>query len=266
MRTVIFYIFISLIIISCKNKNNKKDTSNVSTTKVEKKKRVLFVTSNAHFYGDSNIESTNHFPEIVYAYDEFVKEGFAIDFISPNGGDIAVGYIYSSDSIIKKYLFDGEFMDKLENTKAPREINYKDYIAVYYSGGGSAMFTVPESNEIQNISINIYEKNKGIISAICHGTAGIANLKKSDSTYLVSDKKITGFPDLFEDKKAKYYKEFPFSIQERIAKNGGDFKYSKNGWDNYYLKDDRIVTGQDPSSSSVVARTVIQIINNQKTN
>ncbi|WP_299223727.1 type 1 glutamine amidotransferase domain-containing protein [uncultured Aquimarina sp.] len=258
---------LTIIIMSCQAPIDKKDSTKATNTqKLSNKKRILFVTSNAHFYGDSDIESTNHFPEIIFAYEEFIKEEFLVDFVSPKGGEIAVGYIYSSDAITKKYLYDADFMNKLQHTKSPIQIDYKKYAAVYYTGGGSAMFTVPESKEIQEISMNIYEKNKGIISSICHGTAGITNLKKEDGTFLISNKKITGFPDAFEDKKANYYQEFPFSIQEKVVENGGDFKFSKNGWDNYYLQDGRIITGQDPTSATIVAKKVIEMIHNQNMN
>ncbi|GAA4275766.1 type 1 glutamine amidotransferase domain-containing protein [Aquimarina mytili] len=263
----LFTSFIFVLTISCNSSISGEKTTVVAYTKTSiSKKRILFVTSNAHFYGNSNIESTNHFPEIIFAYHEFIKAGFDIDFVSPQGGAIAIGYIHSSDSITKKYLYDEKFMDKLENTYLPKQIDYAQYIAVYYSGGGSAMFTVPENKEIQQISMNIYEKNGGVISAICHGTAGIANLKLSDSTFLVANRKITGFPDVFENKESQYFKEFPFSIQEKIIENGGDFIYSKEGWDNYHIQEGRIVTGQDPTSASLIAKKVIEILKHQKIN
>lgn len=256
-------VFIS---ISCNSKIEQQNAIIKPSSKISIKKRILFITSNAHFYGDSDIESTNHFPEIIFAYDEFIKQGFEVDFVSPIGGAIPVGYIHGSDATTKKYLYDEKFMNKLEHTYSPDQIHYTNYIAVYYSGGGSAMFTVPENDKIQDITLKIYENNKGIISAICHGTAGLAHIKKSNNTYLVANKKITGFPDLFENKEAAYYHEFPFSIQDKIIENGGDFSFSEKGWDSYYVNDGRIVTGQDPTSAHLVAKKVIEIINNQDIN
>ncbi|MEP5611033.1 MAG: type 1 glutamine amidotransferase domain-containing protein [Cyclobacteriaceae bacterium] len=219
--------------------------------------KILFVVSNAHYYGSSDINAANHFAEIVLAYDVLWKAGYVIDFVSPEGGAIPVGYINTSDSIIKKYLYDGSFMDLLESTKSPEEIKSSDYKAVYYSGGGSAMFGVFDNQQIQKVVMDVYEQNNGIVSAVCHGTAGIVNLQKSDGTYLVSGKRVNGFPDLFENMEARYYKEFPFSIQNAIEENGGIFKYSEEGWDNYLEIDGRLITGQDPTSSTQVAEQII---------
>ena len=120
--------------------------------------------------------------------------------MSPKGGAIPIGYINTSDSLQKKYLYDGWFMDKLEHTMKPNEIIADNYIAIFYSGGGAAMYGIAEDTIIQNIARNIYNRN-GVISTICHGTAGIAFLKDEKGKSLYAGKKNTGFPDKFENKK-----------------------------------------------------------------
>jgi putative intracellular protease/amidase len=133
---------------------------------------------------------------------------------------------------------------------------------VYYSGGGAAMFGVPENKKIQEISMDVYNSN-GVVSAICHGTAGIVNLKTKEGNYLYKGKEVNGFPDMFENKEAQYYKQFPFSIEEIIKERGGNFTYSKEGWDNYYRVDDRLITGQDPTASASVAKKIIETLQKQ---
>ena len=65
---------------------------------------------------------------------------------------------------------------------------------------------------------------------------------------------------MFENKSKAYYQTFPFSIEEAIKENGGNFSYSKKGWDNHYVVDERLITGQDPSSSATVAVHVIKML------
>lgn len=222
-------------------------------------KRILFVTSNQEFYGNSKIAAANHFEEIVIPYDIFTKAGYAVDFISPKGGAIPIGYINSSDSIQKKYLYDAFFMYKLEHTLKPSTIKTADYSTIFYTGGGAAMFGVAEDPIIQNIAREIYNQN-GVVSAICHGTAGLAYLKDNNGESLYSGKKITGFPNKFENVKAEYYKTFPFAIDEAIKTNEGNFVYSEEGWDAFTIVDGRFVTGQDPSSASKMAYEIITLI------
>jgi putative intracellular protease/amidase len=221
--------------------------------------KILFVTSNQDFYGNTKIAAANHFAEIVVPYDIFTKAGYTVEFVSPKGGAIPIGYINASDPLQKKYLYEGWFMDKLEHTMKPTEIISDNYSAIFYSGGGSAMFGVAEDTTIQKIARDIYSKN-GVISTICHGTAGIAYLKDENQKSLYSGKKITGYPDEFENKDAEYYQTFPFSIDKAIKNNEGNFVYSKKGEDAFYTVDGRFVTGQDPASAVKVANEVIAIL------
>lgn len=223
--------------------------------------KILFVTSNQDFYGNTKISTSNHFGEIINPYDVFIKAGYDVDFISPKGGAIPIGYLNTSDSLQKKYLYDAWFMDKLEHTLKPTEIIAENYVAIFYSGGGAAMFGVAENTSIQNIARNIYNKN-GVISTLCHGTAGIAYLKDDNGKSLYAGKRITGYPDKFEDMEMDYYKAFPFSIDQAIKKNEGNFVYSENAGDGFHLVDGRFVTGQDPSSASKVANEVVKILKN----
>jgi len=227
-------------------------------------KKILIVLSNAGYYGSSEIMTSNHFSETVVPYDEFVKAGYKVDLVSPQGGRVPIGYINTSDSVMAQYIHDHNFMDQIEHTKKPAQINTSEYIAIFYSGGGAAMFGVPENEALQKIAMAIYEQSGGVVSAICHGTAGLVNLKTNDGKYLVKGKSVNGFPDLFENMEGEYYKQFPFSIEETIRDRGGRFVFSKQGWDEHYIIDGRLVTGQDPSSAKVLARKIIEVLASMK--
>lgn len=242
-----------------------KIISKAASSKASNKsgKKILFIVSNAHYYGNSTIATGNSFAEIVNAYDTFVKSGYTVDFVSPKGGDIPLAYINTSDNLQKEHLYNQDFMYALKNTLNPKEIDYKFYKAVHYIGGGSAMFEVPENLYIQRISMQVYEDNKGIISSVCHGTAGIVNLKTKNGKFLVDGKKISGYPDSFEKQDGEYFKHFPFLIQKTIEERGGEFKFSKRN-ESFVEQDGRIITGQNFQSSSGVALKIIELI--EKTN
>jgi putative intracellular protease/amidase/alpha/beta superfamily hydrolase len=227
-------------------------------TAVNAQKRVLFVTSNQHFYGDTKINASNHFGEIVIPYDLFKQAGIAVDFMSPGGGAIPVGYIATSNATHKKYLYDGMFMNRLANTLHPSVVVPEHYSAIYYSGGGAAMFGVAADTSIQKIARAIYKRN-GVIAALCHGTAGIAFLKDEKGTSLYSGRKITGFPDSREDRNEAYYKTFAFAMDKAITANEGNFVFSEK--DNFYVVDGRFITGQDPSAAESVAGEIIKQVN-----
>lgn len=219
--------------------------------------KILFIVSNASFYGTSEIATGNSFSELVNAYDTFKKAGFTVDFVSPKGGGVPISYINTSNAMVKKYVYDTDFMYGLKNTKTPSEIVAKNYKAVHYIGGGAAMFGVPENKEIQKIAMTIYEDYDGIISSVCHGTAGIVNLKTKDGSYLFKGKVVSGYPDSFEKKEAEYFKHFPFLIQKTLEDRGAIFKFSPRN-NSHVEVQGNLITGQNYLSSKDVALKIIE--------
>lgn len=220
-------------------------------------KRILFILSNAHFHGELDQPTGASFSEIVNAFDVFKKSGFTVDFVSPQGGAVPLAYINTSMPLHKKYIYDQDFMYALANTRRPADIEPAKYKAVHYVGGGSAMYGVADNEQIQQISMEIYERHNGIISSVCHGTAGIAHLKTKDGQYLVSGKRISGYPDEYENKEAAYFKQFPFWIQKTIEDRGGDFRFSGRNKTHVEV-DGRVITGQNYLSSAAVAEKIIE--------
>jgi putative intracellular protease/amidase len=225
-------------------------------------KRILFIVSNAHFHGKLDKAAGASFSEIVNAYHAFKQAGYTVDFVSPKGGAIPLAYINTSNKLDKQYLYNRDFMYALKHTRSPEQITPEHYKAVHYIGGSSAMYGVADNKEIQTISMEIYEQHKGIISSVCHGTAGIAHLKTSDGKYLVAGKRISGYPDEYENQSAAYFKQFPFQIQKTIEQRAGVFKYSGRNVAHVEV-DGRVITGQNYLSSALVARKIIELLADQ---
>lgn len=222
-------------------------------------KRVLFILSSAYFHGGSDLPAGASFSEIVKAYDTFKKAGYTVDFVSPEGGAVGLAYINTSEPIHKQYLYNQDFMYALANTRSPDQIHAKNYVAVHYIGGSSAMYGVAENKQIQHITMEIYEKYNGIISSVCHGTAGIAFLTTADGEFLVKGKRISGYPDDYENPDKAYFKEFPFLIKQTIQKHGGEFRFSPRNTPHVEV-DGRIVTGQNHLSSELVAEKIVELL------
>ncbi|APA63245.1 nuclear transport factor 2 family protein [Maribacter sp. 1_2014MBL_MicDiv] len=249
-------------------KKIKNEWKIISKTAISEKSnqngnKILFIVSNVSFHGASQLPTGNSFSEIVNAYDTFKMEGFTVDFASPKGGSIPLAYINTSDALQKKLLYNEDFMYALKHTKKPKEINAKDYKAVHYIGGGSAMYDVPKNKEIQKITMTIFEEYNGIVSSVCHGTAGIVDLKTKDGKYLVNNKIISGYPEAYEKEGAEYFKQFPFLIQKIIEERGGMFKYSPRNSVHVEVQGN-VITGQNYLSSKDVALKIIENLNNRE--
>ncbi len=225
--------------------------------------RVLFILSNADFHGSSDIPAGSSFSEIIKAYDSFTESGYTVDMMSPEGGEIPLAYINTSDPLHKEFIYDADFMYKLANTKSPEQVEPAHYRAVYYVGGSNALYGVPENKAIQQIVMSIYEEHNGVISAVCHGTAGIVNLTTEQGGFLVKGRVISGYPESFENKQAEYFKQFPFLIQKTIEGRGGRFSTGSRNSAHIEI-DGRLVTGQNHLSSKGVAEAVVSLLSNKE--
>jgi putative intracellular protease/amidase len=156
-------------------------------------------------------------------------------------------------------LYDADLMSALAHTYAPAQIDPARYRAVYFVGGSNAIYGVPENTQLQGIAVHVYERNGGVVSAVCHGTAGLVNLKLSDGRYLVGGKRVSGYPEEFERQDAAYFKEFPFLIRKTVESRGGTFLTGARDRANVVV-DGRLVTGQNNLSAKQVAEAVVDLL------
>ena len=222
-------------------------------------RKVLLVVSNVHQYPGTKINAGNNFPEIAYTYDVFRKAGYAVDFVTPEGGAIPLEMIVTSDALLKKHLYDSDFMWALAHTKPVSEVKADEYAGMAFVGGGAAIVGIPDNKPLQDIALRIYEQQGGVIAAICHGTEGIKNLKLRDGTFLIQGKVLTSFPDAFLNKESPIYKAYPFSAEASIKRHGGIFRHGANGKSHVEV-DGRLVTGMSWESSVGVAESMIRLL------
>jgi putative intracellular protease/amidase len=219
--------------------------------------RVVFILSSASVHGKSDLPAGVSFGEVVEAWDAFNAAGYTVDFVSPSGGAVPINVVEAG--AFGNRFYDADLMHALEHTSKPSEIDPARYRAVYFVGGSNAIYGVPADLQIQKIAMHVYERNGGVVSAVCHGTAGLANLRLSDGRYLVAGKRVSGYPEEFEKQDAAYFKEFPFLIRQTIESRGGTFHTSARN-QGYVEVDGRLVTGQNYLSSKLVVEAVVKVL------
>lgn len=220
--------------------------------------RILFILSSSKVHGHSTLPASISFGEVVNAWDVFHAAGYAVDFVSPDGGDLPLLASYVSEDVQAR-LQDERIMGGLRNTRRPAQIDASRYRAVYYVGGSNAMYGVAEHPVLQDIAMRVYERNGGVVSAVCHGTAGIVDLKLANGRYLVSGKRISGYPEEHETQDAAYFRQFPFLIRKTVESRGGLFHAIDSDAPHVEV-DGRLVTGQNYASATPVAQAVVEVL------
>lgn len=218
-------------------------------------KKILFVVTSHDKKGSTGQPTGYYLSEVAHPWDVLVNAGYEIDFVSPLGGNAPVDGFNLEDPINKKFWENAVYHKKIENTLKPSQVNPNDYVAIHYAGGHGAMWDLPQNKEIAAIAAKIYENN-GVVSAVCHGPAGLVDIKLSNGKYLIDGKKVNGFTNE-EEVAVGLEKVVPFMLEDKMIERGGIFE--KSGlWQEHAVADKRVVTGQNPQSAHAVGVAVLK--------
>lgn len=221
-------------------------------------KKILIVETNVNQYKGTNKATGLWLGETVEFLAEIYKYQFEADFVSPLGGYVPIDprSMKNLDSDVMDIYSNATFIEKgLRNTLSPANVKSEDYIAIYFTGGHGVMWDFPENNALQKIASDIYESN-GYVLSVCHGIAGLLNIRLADNDYLIANKKLTGFTKT-EERLAMKSKVVPFDNEEMTVKRKGHF-VKKHFFKSHVVKDGHLITGQNPYSTRELARTFIK--------
>jgi putative intracellular protease/amidase len=223
-------------------------------------KKVLFVLTNHAVLGNTGKKTGYYLSEVSHAYKPLFEAGYEIDFVSPNGGTPPVDGYNLKDSVNKWFVENLPAQKKIANTYTPEQINPKEYVAIYYAGGHGTMWDFPENHDLAAIAAKIYE-NGGIVSAVCHGSSALINIKLSNGEYLVKDKKLAAFTDE-EEAAVQLINVVPFLLASTLKKRGAIHIPAAN-WDSNVQVDERLITGQNPASAFGCATQILSLLENE---
>ncbi|GET26036.1 dihydroxyacetone kinase [Prolixibacter sp. NT017] len=259
IRKLMPVLLFGLLLSSCNQKHKghsaNDDTATVKT-KAEKaaKPKILFVLTNHDQKGDTGKKTGFFLSEAAHPWD-VLKDKYVIDFVSPKGGKAPVDGFDLTDPVNKEFWDNPEIQYKINHTLKPSEINPDDYVAIHFVGGHGAMWDFPESKQLADIAAKIYEHH-GVVSAVCHGPAGLVNIKLDDGSYLIAGKKVTGFSNE-EEKAVKLTNVVPFLLENKLKERGGIYSCTSK-FTVHVVHDGRLITGQNPQSAKKLGKEVLK--------
>lgn len=114
----------------------------------------------------------------------------------------------------------------------------------------------PDNTALQRITAAIYEQG-GVIGAVCHGTAGLANVTLSQGGYLVAGRKVTAFTTEEEVAVGRQY-AVAFLLDARLGERGALFSKAAE-FKPHIVRDGQLITGQNPASATGVGKALGEI-------
>jgi len=225
---------------------------------IHMKKKILFVVTSHDKKGDTGESTGYYLGEVSHPWEVLHRAGYDIDFVSPKGGTPPVDGFDLKDPVNKEFWENKEYKNKIDHSLKPSEVKPSDYSAIFYAGGHGAMWDLADNTELASIASKIYE-NRGIVAGVCHGPAGLVNIKLKDGKYLVDGKKINAFTNE-EESEVKLTNVVPFLLEDQLKARGA--KFEKSGlWQTHVVTDQRVITGQNPQSAKAVGEAILKELN-----
>jgi len=218
------------------------------------KKKVLMVVTNVDSM--NGVHATGLWlEEFAVPYIEFTNAGYEITVASPLGGKSPL----DPNSLVEEIPSAWQaLMGILETTEKLSDIAKGEYQAVVIPGGHGPMFDLATDDLLASILKDFMEKNK-LIGAVCHGPAALVRAALADGTSILAGKKVTGFSNE-EEVTVQLDKLVPFLLEDQLKKLGASYS-RKDMWQEYVVVDGNLITGQNPQSSTLFAKTIVKALN-----
>ncbi len=222
-------------------------------------RKVLLVLASHDQLGDTGKPTGYFLGEAAHPYEVLTKAGFTVDFASPKGGKAPVdGKSLKFDDEINKRLWnDPAFQKGVAHTLNASDVDPTQYAAILFVGGHGAMWDFPGNADLAQAASRIYEQG-GVVAAVCHGPAGLVDIKLANGQYLVAGKDVAAFTN-DEEKAVELEKVVPFLLVDKLQERGAKHQGAAN-FQPKVVVSERLVTGQNPASATGVGEAMVKLL------
>jgi putative intracellular protease/amidase/catechol 2,3-dioxygenase-like lactoylglutathione lyase family enzyme len=155
-----------------------------------------------------------------------------------------------------RYKKDKAAQEALANTVKLSSVKSEDFDTVFYPGGHGPMWDLAEDPVSIALLESFYNSGKPI-ALVCH-SPGVLRHVTYKRQPLVKGKRVTGFTN-GEEEDAKLTKVVPFLVEDELLRLGATFEKLAN-WQPFCIVDGRLVTGQNPASSTSTAQALLKVM------
>jgi putative intracellular protease/amidase len=218
-------------------------------------KSVLMIVTSHDRLGSSDRKTGLWFEELAVPYLELARAGARVDIASPRGGKppIDPNSEREPSAAGSDFLADAAASAKLEHTQLLADV--KDpYDAYFVVGGHGVMWDLAKDASLTALLIGAYEGGK-VIAAVCHGPAALVHIRLPSGQLLLAKHRVTGFSNA-EERAAGLASVVPFALETALRQRSRKYECVPE-WQPFAIRDERLVTGQNPASSLLVARETL---------
>jgi putative intracellular protease/amidase/predicted enzyme related to lactoylglutathione lyase len=222
--------------------------------------KIVMVLTSHDQLGNTGRKTGFWLEEFAAPYFVFRDAGVQITLASPKGGqpplDPKSDLPENQTDAMIRFKKDSAAQQALSQTIKLADVKAEDFDTVFYPGGHGPMWDLAESPESIALLEAFYNSGKPI-ALVCH-SPGVLRHVTYKGEPLVKGKRVTGFTN-GEEEEMKLTKVVPFLVEDELLQLGAVFEKKAN-WQPFSIVDGRLVTGQNPASSTSAAQALLKLM------
>lgn len=213
---------------------------------------VLIVTTSCNMLAPDHPTGL-WFEEFAVPFTAFSEAGASIRVVSPKGGAVPID---PKTAPTKK---DREkwpaALQALTSTGRLAEVAADRFDAVFIPGGHGPMVDLVNDQKLQRL-LAAFDRDGKMVAAVCHGPAALLNVRNAAGEPLVKGRKVTGFTSV-EERLVMLHSVVPFLLEDALKERGANFESALLPFFSHVVRDENLITGQNPASSTKVAEELL---------
>jgi putative intracellular protease/amidase len=195
--------------------------------------------------------------EFAALYFVFRDAGVELTLASPKGGHSPIDPKSDQPGIqtpaVARFKEDATAQRVLANTVKLATLKSQDYDTVFYPGGHGPMWDLAEDPDSISLPKSFYDSGKPI-ALVCHAPGVLRHVRYRDEP-LAKGKHVRGFTN-GEEAEVQITQVVPFLVEDELLRLGAIFEKMHN-WEPFSVTDGRLITGQNPASSTSGAQALL---------
>ena len=222
--------------------------------------KILMVLTSHDQLGNTGVKTGFWLEEFAAPYFVFKDAGVELTLASPKGGqpplDPKSDLPENQTPAMARFKKDAAAQKALANTVKLAGVKAEDFDTVFYPGGHGPMWDLAEDPASIALLEAFYNSGKPI-ALVCH-SPGVLRHVTYQGAPLVKGKHVTGFTN-GEEEAMQLTKVVPFLVEDELLRLGAIFEKMAN-WQPFSIVDGRLITGQNPASSTSAAQALLKLI------
>lgn len=225
-------------------------------------RRILMITTSHGRMGEAGKPTGIWAEELATPFFLLSDAGAEVVLASPAGGAVPLdpGSLQPAghnEPSVERLLRDDGVQARLRATRKASEVDAAAFDAVFLPGGHGTMWDLPTDAGVTRAIESAFAAGR-LIASVCHGAAGLVTARRTDGRPVVAGYRINAFTDA-EEAAVGLAGVVPFPLETRLRELGALFEGGPP-WQAFVLRDGPFLTGQNPQSSTGVAKGLLEAL------